>query len=67
MVDLVKRRFLKQSLSGLSVCGVATVWDSALLAGYGKQNNFGLQAVQIVTVCDCLPSSVHAIFVFNGR
>jgi WD40 repeat protein len=43
MVDLVKRRFLKQSLSGLSVCGVATVWDSALLAGCSKQNNFGLQ------------------------
>ena len=43
MVDLVKRRFLKKSLSGLSVCGVATVWDSALLAGCSKQNNFGLQ------------------------
>jgi len=44
MVDLVKRRFLKQSLSGLSVCGVGAVWANVLLAGCGKQNNSGLQA-----------------------
>jgi hypothetical protein len=44
MVDLVKRRFLQQSLSGLSVCGVAAVWANALLAGSGKQNDYGLQA-----------------------
>ena len=44
MVDLVKRRFLKQSLSGLSVCSVGAVWANVLLAGCGKQNNSGLQA-----------------------
>jgi len=44
MVDLVKRRFLQQSLSGLSLCGVAAVWANALLAGSSKQNDYGLQA-----------------------
>ena len=44
MVDLVKRRFLKQGLSALSFCGVGAVWANALLVGCGKQNDFGLQA-----------------------
>ena len=44
MVDLVKRRFLKQGLSGLSLCGVSAVWANALLVGCGRQNDFGLQA-----------------------
>ena len=44
MVDLVKRRFIKQGLSGLSLCGVGAVWANALLVGCGKQNDVGLQA-----------------------
>ena len=44
MVDLVKRRFIKQSLSGLSVCGVGAVWANVLLMGCSKQNDFGLLA-----------------------
>lgn len=44
MVDLVKRRFLKQGLSGLSLCGASAVWANALLVGCGRQNDFGLQA-----------------------
>ena len=44
MVDLVKRRFIKQGLSGLSLCGVGTVSANALLVGCGKQNDVGLQA-----------------------
>jgi len=43
MVDLVKRRFLKQSLSALKIGGAA-VWADALLAGCSKQNDFSLQA-----------------------
>ncbi len=30
MVDLVKKRFLKQSLSVLSLCGVATAWANGV-------------------------------------
>jgi len=44
MVDLVKRRFLKQGLSGLSLCGVSAVWTNALLVGCGRPNDFGFQA-----------------------
>jgi hypothetical protein len=43
MVDLVKRRFLKQGLSGLGLCGAA-VWADALIVGCGRHNDFGLQA-----------------------
>ncbi len=33
MVNLAKRLFLKQGLSGLSVCGVGAIWSGALLGG----------------------------------
>jgi len=33
MVDRAKRLFLKQGLSGLSVCGVGAIWSGALLGG----------------------------------
>ncbi len=44
MVDLVKRRFFKQCLSRLSVCGVAAVGANVLLAGCSKEKEFGLLA-----------------------
>lgn len=44
MVDLVKRRFFKQCLSRLSVCGLAAVGANVLLAGCSKEKEFGLLA-----------------------
>ncbi len=38
MIDLSKRRFLKQGLSGLSVCGVGAVWSGVLLNGCNKDD-----------------------------
>ncbi|VAW53377.1 hypothetical protein MNBD_GAMMA05-330 [hydrothermal vent metagenome] len=37
MVDQAKRLFLKQGLSGLSVCGVGAIWSGALLGGVQDQ------------------------------
>ena len=39
MVDLGKRRFLKQGLCGLSVYGTGAVWSNALLGGFSNQQN----------------------------
>ena len=55
MVDLVKRRFFKQCLSRLSVCGLAAVGANVLLAGSSKEKEFGLLAadggdLQIVVI-----------------
>jgi secreted PhoX family phosphatase len=44
MVDLVKRRFLKQGLCGLSVYGVGAIWSNALIGGCSGQQNSRLQA-----------------------
>ena len=37
MVDRAKRLFLKQGLSGLSVCGVGAIWSGTLLGGMVNQ------------------------------
>ena len=39
MVDLTKRRFLKQGLCGLSVYGAGAVWSNALLGGCSNQHS----------------------------
>ena len=44
MVDLTKRRLLKQGLIGLSVYGVGAVWSRALIGGHSRQFNQPLRA-----------------------
>lgn len=44
MVDLAKRRFLKQGFCGLSVYGVGAIWANALIGGCSSQHGVQLQA-----------------------
>ncbi|HHJ34326.1 MAG TPA: DUF839 domain-containing protein [Gammaproteobacteria bacterium] len=39
MVDLAKRSFLKQGLSGLSVCGVGAIWSGVLISGCNERDS----------------------------
>jgi uncharacterized protein len=42
MVDLTKRRFLKQGLCGLSVYGVGAIWSNVLLGGCSNERSYRL-------------------------
>lgn len=44
MVDLSKRRLLKQGLSGLSVCGVGALWSTAIISGCDRMHSFLLES-----------------------
>lgn len=44
MVDLVKRRFLKQGLCGLSACGVGALWANVLIGGCSGSQSSQLQS-----------------------
>ena len=39
MVDLAKRKFLKQGLCGLNVYGVGAVWSNTLIGGYSNRRD----------------------------
>lgn len=43
MVDLTKRRLLKQGLSGISICGVGAIWSTAVISGCDKVHSFLLK------------------------
>lgn len=38
MVDIAKRRFLKQGMHGLGICGVAGLWSNVLISGCSSQH-----------------------------
>ena len=46
MVHLAKRRFLKQGLRGLSVCGIGAVWSNVLVGGSQIADSARLQKLQ---------------------
>ncbi|MBN4063417.1 DUF839 domain-containing protein [Cardiobacterium sp. AH-315-I02] len=67
MVDLAKRQFLKQGLSGLSVCGVGAVWTSGLLVGCASPKKFDTLAVDDFSLLTADSNGVRLPAGFSSR